>query len=77
MCKHGTDTLVRVKIPAHLSHTGKVRWDEKGIDACIAKIVGALTKGGLWPIQSCCGHGEREGRIDLADGRVLRIERGE
>lgn len=45
------------------------------IDFCIAPIVAALNAGGVKTVASCCGHLEREGRIDLADGRVLRIER--
>lgn len=43
------------------------------IDACIAPIVEALNKGGIDTIQSCCGHGKGDGRIDLADGRLLMI----
>lgn len=49
---------------------GKVRF----IDWCIHHIVAALNAGGVETVACCCGHGEREGRIDLADGRVLRIE---
>ena len=45
------------------------------IDWCIHHIVAALNAGGVETVASCCGHGEQEGRIDLADGRILRIER--
>lgn len=50
---------------------GRVR----SIDWCIHHIVAALNAGGIETVACCCGHGEREGRIDLADGRVLKIER--
>jgi hypothetical protein len=73
MCAHGTDVLVLVKVPADLSHTGVEQWREFGIDACIAPIVAALQAGGIDMRASCCGHGAGPGRIDLADGRVLRI----
>jgi hypothetical protein len=73
MCKWGTVKLVRVKVPAELSHTGKDRWAEKGIDACIADIVTALQTAGIDMIGSCCGHGKRPGEILLRDGRILRI----
>lgn len=74
MCKHGTDTLIRVKVPADLSHTGKPYWRKFGIDSCIAPIVKALQEGGIDMRATCCGHGETEGRIDLQDGRVLLIK---
>lgn len=74
MCEWGTDEQVRVKIPADLSHTQEERWREMGIDRCIAPIVKALQEGGIDMLASCCGHGKGPGRIDLADGRVLRIE---
>jgi len=48
---------------------GKVRC----IDWCIHHIVAALNAGGVETVASCCGHGEQNGRIDLADGRVLTI----
>jgi len=74
MCKWGTDEPVLVFIPASLSHTGEDRFDIKGIDRCIAPIVRALTNAGIYPIQSCCGHGNGDGRIDLYDGRTLIIK---
>jgi hypothetical protein len=73
MCKWGTDVPLEVTIPAHLSYTGEARKDVKGIDACIAPIVAALNAAGIETWQSCCGHGEAPGRIDLADGRVLFV----
>ena len=30
--------------------------------------------GGVATVACCCGHGEQDGRIDLADGRVLVIK---
>lgn len=44
------------------------------IDWCIHQIVAALNAGGVETVASCCGHGKMQGRIDLADGRILRIE---
>lgn len=43
------------------------------IDWCIHQIVAALNAGGVETIACCCGHGTQDGRIDLADGRVLFI----
>lgn len=43
------------------------------IDHCIHQIVAALNAGGVETVACCCGHGELDGRIDLADGRVLVI----
>lgn len=54
---------------AMLPINGKVRC----IDWCIHHIVAALNAGGVETVASCCGHGVQEGRIDLADGRVLKI----
>lgn len=48
---------------------GRVR----SIDWCIHQIVAALNAGGVETVASCCGHSKAEGRIDLADGRVLTI----
>lgn len=49
---------------------GRVR----GIDWCIHHIVAALNAGGVETVACCCGHGQQEGRIDLADGRILFIK---
>lgn len=73
MCDHGNTRSLWVPIPAHLSHTGADRWDTKPVDACIASIVGALNTASVWTVSSCCGHGRGAGRIDLWDGRVLRV----
>jgi hypothetical protein len=43
------------------------------VDWCIHQIVAALNAANIPTIASCCGHGVRDGRIDLADGRVLTI----
>ena len=50
-------------------------WKIAKIDFCIAPIVRALQFGGIDMISSCCGHGERDGWIKLADGRTLIIKR--
>lgn len=44
------------------------------IDWCIHHIVASLNAGGVETLACCCGHGEQDGRIDLADGRVLIIK---
>lgn len=75
MCVWGTEVGVRVPIPASLSHTGRDRWDVKGVDACIADIVRALNAGGVRTAQSCCGHGREDGSIILWDGREIVIRR--
>lgn len=74
MCDDRYSTRVRVHIPADLSATGKAHWKRIGIDRCIAPIVAALQAAGIDMRASCCGHGAVLGRIDLADGRTLRIE---
>ena len=73
MCKHGDEVLLSVPIPAHLSHTGELRWDIKGVDACIAPIVKALNDAGIYTASCCCGHGKSDGIILLHDGRALVI----
>ena len=67
------DELVRVTVPADLSSTGFEREREFGIDACMAPIVAALQAAGMKMRGSCCGHGQRDGEILLADGRTLVI----
>lgn len=74
MCEHGTDVLLLVPIPAHLSHTGEMRWDVKGVDACISPLVKALNDAAIYTAGCCCGHGKGPGNIILHDGRVLTIE---
>lgn len=74
MCKWGTSEDVEVTIQASLSHTGKTRKAVKPIDKCIAPIIRALENAGIHMTASCCGHGKNEGRIDLADGRILTIK---
>ncbi len=64
---------VRVRIPADLSSTGRVKWRICLIDACIAPLVTALQKAGVRMRGSCCGHHLEDGHIDLQDGRVLVV----
>jgi hypothetical protein len=73
MCQDRDSMFVRVRIAAHLSHTGKAYWRDMPVDRCIAPIVEALQAGGIDMLASCCGHGMAPGRIDLADGRYLLI----
>ena len=42
-------------------------------DPCLAPLVKALNVGHLPTVASCCGHGERPGKVALADGRELFI----
>jgi hypothetical protein len=73
MCKYGNNILLRVPIPANLSYTKKSRWEEKGIDRCIAPIIQALNDAGIYTASCCCGHGKGDGTIILHDGRILTI----
>jgi hypothetical protein len=74
MCKHGNEVILNVPIPANLSHTGRFRWDDKAVDSCIAPIVDALNKAGIYTSNCCCGHGQEDGSIFLHDGRVLIVK---
>lgn len=73
MCAWGDSVDLLVPIPAHLSHTGKFRWDMKGVDRCLAPIVQALNNAGIYTANCCCGHGRGDGVIVLHDGRELVI----
>jgi hypothetical protein len=75
MCKWGTEVVLNVFVPVHLSSTGKDKYRDYGIDQCIGPIVQALNDAGAVTIASCCGHGKRPGNIVLADGRELIIAR--
>jgi hypothetical protein len=44
-----------------------------GIDECIKPIVEALNTAGVETVASCCGHGNTNGNIALADGREIII----
>lgn len=74
MCKDQTEEVL-VEIPADLSHTGKAYLKYACIDKCIAPLVRALQHAEINMRGSCCGHGEGDGEILLADGRVLIIQR--
>ena len=76
MCKWGTSEVVEVTIAADLSHSGKEYIRKFKIDKCIAPIVRALEQGGIKMRASCCGHGTRDGYINLQDGRTLIIPNG-
>lgn len=67
MCEWGTTKKILVK-------TEKETWKKEGIDKCIAPIVEALQKGGIYIKVSCCGHGRPLGDIYLQDGRILLID---
>lgn len=44
------------------------------IDWCIHQIVASLNAGGVETVACCCGHEQQQGRIDLADGRILWVD---
>jgi hypothetical protein len=44
------------------------------VDWCIHHIVTALNASGIETVACCCGHGQQDGRIDLADGRILVVK---
>ncbi len=68
---------VAVVIPRGNSSTGKTRVAIKPVDACVADLVRRLNAGATEPVTtaSCCGHGNAEGCIILADGRRLIIRK--
>ncbi len=75
MCKWGNTKKLQVTIPAHLSHTGVERVDEKDIDSCIYEFVKMLNDNGIITIASCCGHGKQPTNIALYDGREVIVAR--
>jgi hypothetical protein len=74
MCKHGKEVVLKVPVPAVLSSTGELRWDDKAVDSCIALIVQALNDAGIYTSGCCCGHGKSDGNIILHDGREIIIK---
>ena len=68
MCKHGDERLCFVPIHADDSHTGKMRWEYKAVDSCLADRVNELNAAGRLTRSCCCGHGEVPGSIILHDG---------
>ncbi len=64
MCEKGTITIAQI--------AGKpIR-----VDSCIASLVEAVNTR-YATIESCCGHGQVLGTIDLEDGRRLLVEPAE
>jgi hypothetical protein len=51
----------------------KMSNEHKPIDACLAPLVRALSRGGVYPANCCCGHGSGMSEIILHDGRRLRV----
>lgn len=74
MCDWGNEVVLDVPIRGDLSITEEDRWGRKPIDECIAPLVDALNKAGVFTVTSCCGHGKLPGEIWLWDGRKLIIE---
>ena len=75
MCQHGNTVTLNLKTSSHQSHTGKAYWRDWEIDSCIAPLVKALQDAGIDMLGSCCGHGQRDGSILLADGRELIVRK--
>lgn len=74
MCEWGADIQLNVPIHADDSYTGQLRWDVKGVDACIADLIQALNAAGIYTRSCCCGHGKTDGSIVLHDGREIVIK---
>lgn len=75
MCGHGDTITLPVTIDAQLSFEGIPVVKNKPIDRCISGIVAALEDAGIYMFGSCCGHGQYDGEIILADGRILTIRK--
>lgn len=75
MCRHGDEVSLPVRVDERDSHTGNAYHTHKAVDRCIADVVDALNSAEIWTRTSCCGHGERDGEILLADGRLLVVRR--
>jgi hypothetical protein len=73
MCKHGSEVICRVPVFPEDSHTGKMRWADKAVDACLATRVNELNATGQFTRTCCCGHGKYAGSIILHDGTELQI----
>ncbi len=71
MCKWGTDIEVRLCKPRPISGNATAP-----VDSCIAPLVQALNDANIETTGSCCGHGNGDGSITLADGRELLIRHG-
>jgi len=46
---------------------------QESIDNCLVDIIKALNSAGIKTLASCCGHGNINGIISLADGREFMI----
>lgn len=73
MCQYGQTKLCRVFINPQDSYTGKGRWTEKLIDACLVNQINQLNASGQLTRSCCCGHGKTEGTIILQDGSRISI----
>ena len=73
MCEKLNTTDCLVPVSPDLAHDGRFRWDTMPIDSCIAPMVNALNRAGIFTASCCCGHGEMLGYIWLHDGRVLIV----
>lgn len=75
MCDHTNDPGGREAAMVTIRPGTPEKHGRDGVwcDPCLVDLVRALNDDGLPTTASCCGHGGRPGRIDLADGRVLFI----
>lgn len=76
MCTWGDTVMLRVPIPAELSHTGDLRWADKPVDRCISGFVQRLNESWQLTASCCCGHGRGVGWVTLHDGTQLVILTG-
>lgn len=73
MCEWGNDIYCLVLVPADLSHSERPYWKLIGIDSCLAPMVNALNRAGIYTASCCCGHGKQLGHLWLQDGRKFII----
>ena len=73
MCEKLNTVDCLVPISHDLAYDGRFRWDTIAIDSCLAPMVNALNRAGIFTASCCCGHGEVAGHIWLHDGRILVI----
>lgn len=73
MCDWGTNVIIRLAYPMHISGRTEV-----AVDACLAPLIQALNDHGVHTTGCCCGHGRSEGSVLFEqDGeqRTLRLKK--
>ena len=72
-CPCHKEELVFVHIDKDLSCTGHEKIKPVKVDLCVIPFVNAFQQAGINMRASCCGHGKGPMRIDLSDGRIIKI----